>query len=43
MIYNPSYLKFKNTNKVSLIKFIEDAEKLKKILKNPDNLDWNSF
>ena len=33
VIYNPSYLKFKNTNKVSLIKFIEDAEKLKKNFK----------
>ena len=33
IIYNPSYLKYKNTNKVSPIKFLVEAKKLKKNFK----------
>ena len=33
VIYNPNYLKYKNTNKVSSVKFISDAKKLKKNFK----------
>ena len=33
VVYNPSYLKYKNTSKVSLIKFLAEAKKLKKNFK----------
>ena len=36
LIYNPKYLKYKNTKKVNLIKFITDAKKLKKNFKKAE-------
>ena len=33
IIYNPNYLKIRSTNKVSAMKFLEDAKKLKKNFK----------